>query len=205
MAVTILVLSSIALIVLAFIMVMLSDPNPNQGYLFCSIYFKSNSVANTINFAISLLLIIFLVVYLICYFNIGKVYYKNINSLEESVLELHSLETVKQHQASRNSRYLESNTLRNNSISAHGYNPKFQVIKIKLLLRFSLMIIVPFIEIFPIGTFLILNHYLEIHGNELVENICYWIAEFSPLTKSLMILFLHRETWESFYNLIARK
>jgi hypothetical protein len=155
---------------------------------------------------ISLLLILFFVLYSICYFNIAKVCYNSIKSLEERVFELNSLETGIQCQMPYSYRYLETNIYRNNNpISAHAYNPKFQVIKIMLILKFILIITVPFIEILPISIFLILNHFLETHSNELMENICYWIGEFSPLTNSLMILFLHRETREEFYNLITNK
>jgi hypothetical protein len=205
MAIKILAASSITSMILVIIITLVSDRNPNQGYLFCSINFKSNTVANTISLLISLLLVLFLIAYSICYFNIGKVYYRNIMLLEESVLELNSLETGRQSRITDNSNYLESNILRNNPSLENLYNLKFQVIKLISILKIFSMIIFPFIEILPIGTFLILNHFVEIYRNELIENICYWIAEFSPLTNSLMILFLHRETCEEFYNFIIRK
>jgi heme/copper-type cytochrome/quinol oxidase subunit 2 len=201
-AITILVLSSAILMILIITIAALSDSNPNQGYLFCSIKFKHNAVAKTMNLAISFLLILFFVAYSICYFNIGKVYYKNITSLEKNTLELNSLGTGRQHQIFANSRYLEPDILRNNQSSTNEYKPKFLAIKVKLMLKFFSMIILPFLEIFPICILLIFDHFVGVYGNELMENICYWIAEFSPLTSSLMILFLHRETREEFYNLV---
>jgi hypothetical protein len=146
------------------------------------------------------------VIYTFCYFNIGKVYYKNITSLEESVIELNNLEAGRQRQMPDGFTYLESNILHNNSPnSTHGYNRKFQVLKLISILKIFSIIIVTFIEILPIGTFLILNHFIEFRNNELIENICYWVAEFSPLTNSVMILILHRETCEKFYSFITRK
>jgi hypothetical protein len=150
---------------------------------------------------ISLLLILFFVLYSICYFSIGRVCYNSIKSLEESVFELNSLETGMQCQIPYSYRYSETNVYHNNNCnSAQAYNPKFQVIKLLLILKFLSIIIIPFIEILPINIFLIFNYFIEIHSNELVENICYWIWEFSPLTNSLMILFLHRETREELYK-----
>jgi predicted PurR-regulated permease PerM len=190
--------------ILTITVVILSDSDLNQEYLFCSINFKFNPVAKTMKLAILLILILFLVAYSICYFNIGKVCYNNITTLEQILLELNSLETGIQFQMPY--RYLENNIL-NDDIqnSTHEYYPKFQVIKTMLILKFLSIIIAPFIEILTISIFIILNIFLESHSNKLMENICYWIAEFSPLTDSLMILFLHRETREEFYNLITRK
>ncbi|KXN66424.1 hypothetical protein CONCODRAFT_11731 [Conidiobolus coronatus NRRL 28638] len=157
------------------------------------------------NLVILIFIILFLIVYSICYFNIGVVYYKNITSLEESALELNSLETGRQSQLRGNTNHLESIILNvDNPNITQIYKTKFQFIKLISILKIFSMIIIPFIEIFPVSIVLILNYFVEIRVYRLMENICYWIVGFIPLTNSLMVLFLHRETWTEFYHLFTR-
>jgi hypothetical protein len=209
----ILVLSSVATTILIVIMAVLSDMNPNNGYLFCPINIKPNAVAKTIEFIFTLLTFLFLIAFSVCYFNIGRVYYKGITSLEESVLnldnrrciEFNSLEVGRQPQIRSNSSRLESDSLCiDNQNSNQDYKSKFQLIKLKAILKILAMITISLIEIVPISVIHFLNHFVVIENYEFIENICYWISEFIPLTNALMILFLHRETWMEFCNLINK-
>jgi hypothetical protein len=206
MAIKILVLSLLTLIILVITISILSGPNPNQGYLFCSVNYKSNVAAKIIELTISILLFLFVVVYIICYFNIGRVYYKNIISVEVSVIETNSIETRRQGQMHGNYGNMESNNLRNNNQnSTQAFKSKFQVIKLITMSKILSMIIIYSIEIIPISAVLIFNYFIETRDYEQIENICYWIAEFITVTNTLMIILLHRETWEEFYKLITRK
>ncbi|KXN71139.1 hypothetical protein CONCODRAFT_6242 [Conidiobolus coronatus NRRL 28638] len=214
MTFSILILNSVTSIVLIIIKISFSDISQNEGYIFCSLNFKSNAPSKIIELALGFSACLFLVTFSICYFNIGRAYYKGIRSLEASALELdkrysielNSLNARRKRQIHDNSNDLESINLCNNSSNSNQiYKPKFQVIKLLSILKSLSLIIIPFIEILPIALIHILNHYVEISDYELIENICYWIVEFIPLTNPLMVLFLHRETWVEFYHLIDRK
>ncbi|KXN66590.1 hypothetical protein CONCODRAFT_11514 [Conidiobolus coronatus NRRL 28638] len=148
--------------------------------------------------------ILFLIAYSTFYFNIGIVYYKNITLLEETALVLNSLEIGRQSQIRGNSNHLELTNFRDNVPNiTQVYKPRFQFINLISTLKMFIIILIPFIEILPVSIVLILHHFVEIRNYRLIENICYWIVGFIPLTNSLMILILHRETWEKFCNLIT--
>jgi hypothetical protein len=209
-----LTLSLIILILLVIIKTASSGISQTEGYLFCSLNFKSNAVAKKIELALSLSTCLFLVAFSVCYLSIGRVYYKEIKLLEASSLELdkrHSIElnrlaSGRQRHIRGNSNDLESVYLCNSNLNSNQlYKPKFQLIKLISILKTLSMIIVSFIEILPIIIVHILNDFVEIRNYEFIENFCYWIVEFIPLTNPLIILFLHRETWVEFYNLINRK
>jgi hypothetical protein len=206
MTIIILVLSSITSTILIVIMAALSDMNPNNGYLFCPINTKPNSIVKTIAFILTLSIFLFLITFLVCYFNIGMVYYKDITSLEESVLELNSFENERQPQIRSNSNSLESNNLCNDNTNSNQLcKSKLQHIKLKAVLKILAMITIILIEILPSSITRFLNYFVEIDNYEFLQNICFWISEFIPLTNVLMILFLHKETWVEFCYLISNR